>query len=69
MNLIPVKPHCLAKSRNFFDVHCGPLSDQNVLRTPVQQNNCLTTLMRWGTVVSWPIGISGHAVIVAIRQD
>ena len=44
-----MKPHCLAKSWNFFDVHCGPSSDQNMLGTPVQQNDCLTTLMNWGT--------------------
>ena len=55
VDLMCVKPHCLAKSRNFFDVNCGPSSDQNMSGTPVQQNDCLTTLMRWGAVVSWPV--------------
>ena len=56
VNLMFVKPHGLAKSRNIFDVHCGPLSDQNMVGTPVQQNDCLTTLVRWGL---WCHGLSG----------
>ena len=70
MDLMCVKPHCLAQSRNLFDVHCGPSSDQNMLGAPVRQNVCLTTLMKWEAVMSWPIGmILGHALRVAIHQD
>ena len=69
VDLMYVKPHCLAKSRNFFDVSCGPSSDQNILGTPVRQNDCLTTLMRWGGC-----GVVTHRddigpVRVALHQD